>query len=113
MKRLVLTVALIAAGLAPALAQAGKLAVNNGTGSPIHQIFVSPIDLDQYGPDLLKGTVVKAGESFPLTGLQNGLYDMKVVDDKGQSCILNDVDFFQFSIWTLGPNCTGFGGTGE
>lgn len=113
MKRLVLMAALTAAAVAPALAQAGKLAINNGTGSAIHQIFVSPIDLDQYGPDLLRGTVVRAGESFPLTGLQNGLYDMKVVDDKGQACILNDVDFFQFSIWTVGPDCTGFGGTGK
>lgn len=113
MKRLVLIAALAAVAILPAQAQAGKLAINNGTGAAIHQIFVSPIDLDQYGPDLLKGTVVKAGENFPLTGLQNGLYDMKIVDEAGKPCILNDVDFFQFSIWTVGPGCTGFGGTGK
>lgn len=112
MKRLV-RFALAAALVLPALADAGKLSINNGTGAPIHQIFVSPIDLNQYGPDLLKGHVVRAGEAFALTGLQNGLYDMKVVDEKGQSCILTDVDYFQFLIWTVGPNCTGFGGTGN
>lgn len=113
MKRLIGMAALAVAMIAPAGADAGKLSINNGTGAAVHQIFVSPIDLDQYGPDLLKGHVVRAGETYPLGGLQNGLYDMKIVDEKGQACVLSDVDFFQFSIWTLGPNCTGFGGTGN
>lgn len=113
MKRLLLTIALAAAATAPALGQAAKLSVVNQTGSNIAQIHISPIDVNRFGPDLLKGGGLGNGKSMALTDLPSGLYDMKVVDAKGGECLLKDVDYFQFSVYTLQPNCQAFGGTGS
>lgn len=112
MKRLFLTLAVAAAALSPALAQAGRLAIVNASGKTIQHIYVSPIDVDRFGPDLLRGASVPAGQSFNFADLPNGLYDMKIVDETGAECLLKDVDYFQYSIWTVKPNCGAFGGTG-
>lgn len=110
MKRFVLGLALAATAIAPALAQASKLSVQNATGVTITRIHVSPIDVDRYGPDLLRGQPLKAGDSVGFTDLTNGLYDMKIVTQDGKECLMKDVDYFQYSIWTLTPNCGAFGG---
>ncbi len=112
MKRLILTMALAAAALAPALAQAGKLSIVNTSETTLVHIYVSPIDVDRFGPDLLRGAKVPAGQSFSFADLPNGLYDMKIVDEKGAECLLKDVDYFQYSIWTIKSNCGAFGGMG-
>lgn len=112
MKRLILTMTLAAAVSAPALAQAGRLAITNASDKSIAHIYVSPIDVDRFGPDLLRGAKVAKGQTFNFPDLPNGLYDMKIVDESGAECLLKDVDYFQYSVWTLRPNCGAFGGTG-
>lgn len=112
MKRLFLTMALAAAAMSPVLAQAGKLSIANASETTIAHIYVSPIDVDRFGPDLLRGAKVPAGQSFSFADLPNGLYDMKIVDEKGAECLLKDVDYFQYSVWTIKTNCGAFGGTG-
>ena len=104
--------AIAAAALAPAFAQAGKLSLRNDSGIAIVHVYVSPIDVDRFGPDLLRGAKVPAGQSFSFADLPNGLYDMKIVDEKGAECLLKDVDYFQYSIWTIKSNCGAFGGMG-
>jgi hypothetical protein len=114
MKRLVLSMALAAAAcLAPALAQAGKLAIQNESSVAIAHIYVSPIDVDRFGPDLLGGKQVAPGATFTFADLANGLYDMKLVDAQGAECMLKDVDYFQYSVWTITQNCGAFGGMGN
>lgn len=112
MKRLITGLVLAGMALAPALAQAGKLSISNASQTTIAHIYVSPIDVDRFGPDLLRGAKVAPGTDFAFPDLQNGLYDMKIVDDKGTECLLKDVDYFQYSVWTIKPNCGAFGGTG-
>jgi len=112
MKRLILTMVLAAAALAPALAQAGKLSIFNASDTTIAHIFVSPIDVDRFGPDLLRGAKVPKGTDFAFPDLPNGLYDMKIIDETGAECLLKDVDYFQYSVWTIKTNCGAFGGMG-
>jgi hypothetical protein len=112
MKRLILTMALAVAALAPALAQAGKLSIANASDTAIAHIYISPIDVDRFGPDLLRGAKVPKGGAYVFPDLPNGLYDMKIVDETGAECLLKDVDYFQYSVWTIKPNCGAFGGTG-
>lgn len=112
MKRLVMTLALAAAAaMAPVLAQAGKLSLRNESPVAITHVYVSPIDVDRFGPDLLQGAQIAPGASFTFRDLANGLYDMKLVDATGAECMLKDVDYFQYSIWTITQNCGAFGGT--
>ncbi|MFO1237931.1 MAG: hypothetical protein U1F24_13145 [Alphaproteobacteria bacterium] len=113
MRRLAMILAIAAAALAPAFAQAGKLSLRNDSGIAIVHVYVSPIDVDRFGPDLLRGGQIAPGDSFVLADLANGLYDMKLVDARGAECLLKDVDYFQYSIWTITANCGAFGGMGQ
>ncbi len=112
MKRLFLTLALAATAFAPAFAQAGKLSIRNESGVAFAHIHISPIDVDRFGPDLLRGQALPSGQGYTFSDLPNGLYDMRIVDAKGAECLLKDVDYFQYSIWTITKNCGAFGGTG-
>ncbi len=109
MKRFVSALVLAALAGAPAMAQTGKLSLNNATGATIASIHVSPIDVDRFGPNLLSGPLA-AGGDVAFSNLPTGLYDMKIVDEKGAECLLKDVDYFMYSIWTITPNCGAFGG---
>lgn len=112
LSRAIMIGALVIAAIVPAAAQAGKLAIRNTTGEGIKSVFVSPIDVSRFGPDLLKGKTLANGKSLSLGDLPNGLYDMRVVSESGAECLLKDVDYFQYSVWTITPNCGAFGGTG-
>ncbi len=111
MKRLLLPL-LLAAALPAAYAQGGKLGLHNDTGKTITAVHVSPIDVDRYGPNLLRGAQVQDGGNYTFADLPNGLYDMRLVDSDGAECLLKDIDYFQYTIWTITRNCGAFGGTG-
>lgn len=110
MKRFIPLIALLL--LPAALAQSGKLSLHNDTGKPLKAVHISPIDVDRFGPNLLRGKPLQQGGTFNFTELPNGLYDMRLVDGDGAECLLKDVDYFQYSIWTVTRNCGAFGGTG-
>lgn len=109
MKHFILFLILLAV---PAHAQTGKLSLHNDTGKTIAAVHISPIDVDRFGPNLLRGTQLKAGATYGFADLPNGLYDMRIVDGEGAECVLKDVDYFQYSVWTVTRNCGAFGGTG-
>ncbi len=111
MKRLLLPL-LLAAALPAAHAQGGKLGLHNDTGKTITAVHVSPIDVDRYGPNLLRGAQLADGGNYTFPDLPNGLYDMRLVDSEGAECLLKDIDYFQYTIWTITRNCGAFGGTG-
>ena len=98
--------------LPAAAAQTGKLSLHNDTGKTIAAVHISPIDVDRYGPNLLRGKSLPQGGNFTFADLPNGLYDMRLVDGDGVECLLKDIDYFQYSIWTVTRNCGAFGGTG-
>ena len=110
MKRFALVFLLLAAPVASA--QTGKLSLHNDTGKTITAVHISPIDVDRYGPNLLRGKQLKQDGNFTFPDLANGLYDMRLVDSEGVECLLKDVDYFQYSVWTVTRNCGAFGGTG-
>jgi hypothetical protein len=111
MKRLIPL--LIAFLLLPVVqAQSGKLSLQNDTGKNIKAVHISPIDVDRFGPNLLRGKALPQGAAFNFPDLPNGLYDMRIVDGDGAECILKDVDYFQYTVWTVTRNCGAFGGTG-
>jgi hypothetical protein len=86
------------------------MSIQNMSPVAIVAVHVSPIDVNRFGPNLLQNGPVRPGGSYVFSDLQNGLYDMKLVDEKGAQCVLKDVDYYQFNIWSITENCTGFGG---
>ena len=59
----------------------------------IHQLYLSPADEKDWGPDQLgKHTIEAKGGSFTLSDIPCDTWDVKVVDEDGDECILEDED---------------------
>ncbi|MGE3274971.1 MAG: hypothetical protein AB7O67_07650 [Vicinamibacterales bacterium] len=58
----------------------------------IHQFFLSHIKDDDWGPDQLGDEIIEAeGGTFKLTNVPVGRYDVKLVDEDGDECVVEDV----------------------
>jgi hypothetical protein len=72
-------------------AQGGSLQVNNGSSYAIHYLYMSSTAESTWGPDQLGSSVIGAGESFTLSNVPCGNYDVKLVDEDGDECELRNV----------------------
>lgn len=92
--RLVALVAVAALAVTSMAWAAGKSSVKitNKSKWQIDQMFMSPADTDEWGPDQLGEQVIKTGMSFTLTDIPCNKWDIKLVDEDGDECELRDVD---------------------
>lgn len=83
-----------AALLLPSFAHAAKssVVVKNKSDWEIHQFFLSPVDTDDWGPDQLGEDVISTGDTFTLNGIPCDSYDVMLVDEDGDECIVPEVD---------------------
>jgi hypothetical protein len=80
---------------APAHAAKGKKAavkINNKSDWEIHHFYLSSTDDDEWGPDQLGDEVVGTDDSFTLKSIPCDSYDIKLVDEDGDECVVEDVD---------------------
>lgn len=91
--------ALLAAGTVQALAD--ELRIINKSDYDIHELYVSSSKSKKWGPDQLKDNTIDAGETFTLRDIPAGYYDLKLVDEDGTECEVEDVDFSGGKIWTI------------
>jgi ABC-type sulfate transport system substrate-binding protein len=95
-----LAIALLAAGTVQALAD--ELRIVNKSEYDIHELYVSSSHAKKWGPDQLgKNGTIDAGETYKITGIPEGLYDLKLVDEDGTECEVEDVDFSSGKVWTV------------
>jgi hypothetical protein len=78
-------------------AQAGKfdsvVTVRNGSLWEIHQMYLSSVEEEEWGPDQLGEQIIEAqGGSFKLTGVPCDSYDVRLVDEDGDECVVREVD---------------------
>ena len=92
MNRLVIGVVLLCALVVPALAQSANVKVINQSKWELHHMFVSSIGDNQWGPDQFEDNILAPGESFRLTKIPCDVYDIKVVDEDGDECVIDEVD---------------------
>jgi hypothetical protein len=71
--------------------QRAEFMINNKSDWDIHHMYLSPEDKDTWGPDQLGDKVIASGESFTLKNIPCGEYDIKIVDDDGDDCIIQGV----------------------
>ena len=60
----------------------------------IHHIYLSPVGENEWGPDQLgdkESDVIKKGSSFTLTNISENKYDLKIVDQDGDECVLGSI----------------------
>ncbi len=88
--------AALAVGISlPARAAANHFAYNDTAVTSFTGVYLAPAGTTQWGPNQALNDDDKEldfGERLTLTGLNPGIYDVKLVDKKGRTCILHHVD---------------------
>lgn len=82
-------------------AVASDLIVNNKSQYVIHELYVSEAKSKKWGPDQLRSASVGTGSQFTVRGIPDGVYDLKLVDQDDDSCVVHDVTLNQDTSWTL------------
>lgn len=95
--------------------QRAEFMINNKTSFDIYHMFLSPEDKDTWGPDQLGEKVIHSGESFTLNDIPCGEYDIKIVDEDGDACIVEGIVMCKdHTHWDLTNSelarCEGWGG---
>jgi hypothetical protein len=90
---LVLGITLGCAGFMAANANAGGVAITfkNSSQWAIHNLYLSSTNQNEWGPDQLGNQVINTGGSFELQNIPVGKYDVQIVDEDGDKCILGGV----------------------
>lgn len=91
----------------------GLLVIDNDTSFDIYEIYVTPVDVYEWGPDRLDGEILRPDESLSLD-LGCDYYDALVVDEFGHECEILDLDVCYDTLTLritdgLLADCTGFG----
>jgi hypothetical protein len=69
-----------------------SIKVINQSKWDIHHLFLAARTSHEWGVDQLGEKVIRTGESFTLTDIECDLYDIRVVDEDGDECILEKQD---------------------
>lgn len=78
---------------APAFAASeAQVVIQNNSSWAIHNLYISSTDTQEWGPDQLGDKVIETeGGTFTLTDIPCGAYDVQLVDEDGDACIVSDV----------------------
>ncbi|HEY0379240.1 MAG TPA: hypothetical protein VGC87_20150 [Pyrinomonadaceae bacterium] len=94
--------------------QRAEFMVNNRSDWDIYHMYLSPEQKDTWGEDQLGEHVIKSGESFTLNDIPCGEYDIKLVDEDGDACVVEGIVMCKdHTHWDLTnkelANCEGWG----
>ena len=96
----------------PVFAKNASVKVINQSKFAIHELYLSPHEQDQWGPDQLQDEVIEVGATFTLHSIPCGDYDIKVVDEDGDECVVEDVTLCDDHFWKITNkdllNCEGY-----
>jgi hypothetical protein len=79
---------------APSFAQGrANVTIKNKSQWEIHHLFLSATTESEWGPDQLGDNIISAeGGTFLLKNIPCDSYDVKLVDEDGDECVVEDVD---------------------
>jgi hypothetical protein len=109
---------LVLAGLSPRIAagEGATVTLVNDSKWDIHHLFLSASDETEWGEDQLGEAVLEArGGRFQLREIPCDTYDVMLVDEDGDDCVVPEVDICAESQkWVITSDdlldCEGFGG---
>jgi hypothetical protein len=91
-----IALALFTTASVPTFAAAKKkkalIKIINQSKWEIHHLYLSPSASKHWGSDQLGEEVLSKGESYTLTNIDCDTYDIKVVDEDGDECVIENVD---------------------
>lgn len=69
-----------------------SITFRNRSNWAIFHIHMSPVSQATWGPDHLGTNVLRSGGSFTLHGVPCNNYDLKLIDEDGDECVLNNIN---------------------
>ena len=87
---LVLLLFPLAATPAFAAKKKATIKVINQSKWEIHHLFLSSVKDNAWGPDQLGEDILKKGDAITLKDIDCDKYDIKVVDEDGDECVVED-----------------------
>ena len=111
--KLSLALTVVCALATPASAEKAKVKIINQSNWDIHEIYFSPSDEREWGPDQLGDEILEKGDSLTLTRIDCDLWDIRVVDEDGDECVIEEIDLCRDeSYWKITDNdllsCEGY-----
>lgn len=95
------TLAFTLTGLAAA-ADTSDVSMQNNSAWNINELYLSAVDVQEWGDDQLGEHVIANGETFKLSGVPCDVYDVRLVDEDGDACIVGGVKLCgSDSAWTI------------
>ena len=75
--------------------------VNKAETSIIHKLYIAPAKSDKWSEDKLQNQTIKKNGKFTIRDIPAGVYDLKVIDDDDDTCVVSNIDINQNKEWTL------------
>ena len=93
--------ALLALGFAAAAPAASVVKIQNRSSWDLHELYLSPVDDADWGPDQLGEHIVESGASFSLRDVPCDAYDVQLVDEDGDACVVGGVALCSDDVWVI------------
>jgi len=90
--KLSLALLLLCAVSTPVFAKKATVKVINQSKWEIHHLYLSPSSENEWGPDQLEDEILAKGDQLTLTNISCDEYDIKVVDEDGDECVIEAVE---------------------
>jgi hypothetical protein len=87
---LALTV-LASAGTAAGRKSDARVQIVNNARYAIHQLYLSSTTESEWGPDQLEEATIESGETFTLRRIPCDRYDIRLVDEDQDACVIRNV----------------------
>jgi hypothetical protein len=79
-----------------------SLTIENASSYTLVEIYLSPVDAESWGSDLLGSELLEPGDILEVSAIACDVYDILVTDETGADCVLTDVDLcLDDALWTI------------
>ena len=75
--------------------------IHNTSAWNIHELYISPTSTEEWGDDLLGDQIVQTGQYAELGDVPCNDYDVRIVDEDGDVCIVSEVALCDDAAYTL------------
>ena len=75
--------------------------INEANFSIIHQLYIAPAKSQNWSENKLQNQKVAKNGKFTIRDIPAGMYDLKVIDDDDDTCVVSNINVDQNKEWTL------------
>lgn len=78
-----------------------SLTIKNQSRYDIYELYISSTETGVWGDDLLGDNILRSGSSHTIRKIVTGEYDVKMVDEDGDKCILHGTQITKDTAWDV------------